>query len=211
MNDLIREKDGYINATLLCKAGGKEFKHWYATVSAKKAITFAQNYTGIDKEKLVLITRGGNVKIQGTWVHPLIVTNLAQWISVEFSIKVSIWIEEWKKNNNNKDIYYNEINNIVPDYNLQKEKEIQLVLLKELGGEIEVKTDSGYIDLITKNEIIEIKNGKNWKQAVGQLLIYSLDYPLHNKRIHLFDIKNDDNINEKCKMYNITVTYHADL
>lgn len=207
INYLIREKDGYINATLLCKTGGKEFKNWYRTDIAKKTIISVENHTGIDKQKLIIIRKGGNPKTQGTWMHPLLATIVAQWISVEFSINVSIWIEEWKLSNNNKYIYYNEINNIVPEYNNQREKEIQLRLFKELGGKIEVNTDSGYIDLLTENEIIEIKNGKNWKGAVGQILIYSLEYPEHVKRIHLFDINYDENINKKCMIYDINVTY----
>ena len=63
----------------------------------------------------------------------------------------------------------------------------------QLGGKIEVETESGFIDLLTDTEIIEIKKGKNWKQAIGQILIYSSYYPKHTKRIHLFDIKNIDN------------------
>lgn len=85
-------------------------------------------------------------------------TNLAQWISNDFAIKVSLWIEEWKHINDNKTIYNKEIINIKPDFNFQKEKEI--------GGKIEVETETGFIDLLTDNEIIEIKNGKNWKEAV---------------------------------------------
>ena len=71
----------------------------------------------------------------------------------------------------------------------KKKKEIQLKLHHDLGGNIEVQTDSGFIDLLTDTEIIEIKNGKKWKQAIGQILIYSSYYPEHTKRIHLFGIK----------------------
>ena len=82
---------------------------------------------------------------------------------------------------------------------------------KELCGKIEVETDSGFIDLLTETEIIEIKNGKQWKSAVGQILVYSLEYPVHKKRIHLFDIEFDENINEKCKIYDIYVSYETQL
>jgi len=68
----------------------------------------------------------------------------------------------------------------------QPEKTIQLRLQSELGGEIEVKTPAGPIDLLTDNEIIEIKKIKNWKAALGQILIYGDYYPKHQKRIHLF-------------------------
>ena len=120
---------------------------------------------------------------------------------------MSIWIEEWKQINNNQIIYNNEISNLKPGYKNKKEEVIQLKLQKALGGNIEVETSSGFIDLLTDSEIIEIKDGRNWKHAVGQILIYSLDYPNHNKRIHLFNIINDEHINSKCNIYNIRVTY----
>lgn len=87
------------------------------------------------------------------------------------------------------------------------EKYIQKRLKVELGGQIEVCCDSGYIDLLIDTEIIEIKHGMNWKHAVGQLLMYSLDYPTHKKRIHLFGIEYDEKINQNCEIYNISVTY----
>lgn len=93
----------------------------------------------------------------------------------------------------------------------QIEKKIQNKLYKELGGEIEVKTENGYIDLLTNSEIIEIKDGKLWKNAIGQILVYSQSYPKHNKRIHLFGIENNENINKICKDYNIKVTYDPNI
>ena len=206
---LSRDSDGYINATQMCKVGNKKFNDWSRLDSTQKLIASLEKLLISETYIPVIdIKKGGNEKnLQGSWIHPILATNLAQWISVEFSIKISIWIEEWKQIKNNKDIYNNEIINLLPDFNSQKEKDIKLKLQKELGGEIEVETESGFIDLLTDVEIIEIKNGKNWKAALGQILIYSLDYPTHIKRIHLFDIENDENINNKFKIYNVKVTY----
>ena len=36
-------------------------------------------------------------KTQYTFAHPLCATYIAQWISTNFAVKVSSWIEEWKK------------------------------------------------------------------------------------------------------------------
>lgn len=206
MEHLIRE-DGYINATELCKLGGKRLDNWLRNNKTKNFIKILENFTNEDKKTFVKVKMGGICCEQGTWIHPFLATNLAQWISVEFSVKVTLWIEEWKRINNNKDVYYNEIINIKPDLICQREKEIQTRLKNKLGGEIEVFTDSGYIDLLTDNEIIEIKNGKNWKEAVGQILMYGLNFPKHTKRIHLFDIEKNKNIEDKCKMYDINVSY----
>ena len=132
-NELIRHEDGYINATMLCKAGKKKFNDYHRLKQTQELLNSCGKYTNIDKDKLIKVKQGGisksndslDPKLQGTWVHPLIATNLASWISSDFAIKVYIWIEEWKQNNDNKDVYYNELNNIKPDYNSQKEKEIK--------------------------------------------------------------------------------------
>jgi hypothetical protein len=79
----------------------------------------------------------------------------------------------------------------------QPEKTIQLRLQAELGGEIEVKTPVGPIDLFTDNEIIEIKKVENWKSALGQILIYGKHYPNHQKRIHLFGKSSNGNLTFK--------------
>ena len=38
--DIIRESDGYINATVLCKVGGKEFKHWNSIILKMVVINY---------------------------------------------------------------------------------------------------------------------------------------------------------------------------
>lgn len=206
MDKLVRE-DGYINATYLCKKGNKHFNHWYSLVLTKKLINFCEDYLQVTKNYLLDIKKGGKNTEQGSWIHPILATNLAQWISHEFAIKVSLWIEEWKQLKNNKIIYNNELDNIISNFAEQKEREIQLKLQEILGGKIEVETETGFIDLLTSTEIIEIKSGKNWKHDLGQILIYALDYPEHSKRIHLFDIEKDEIISSRCKINDVTVTY----
>ena len=205
MNIIIRT-DGYINLTQLCKTGGKEFSNWLKNKSNETYLEVLSKKLQIDIKDLINYQSGSN-KERATFGHPLIATNIAQWISPEFSVNVSIWIEEWKKINNNKEIFDKELNNIKGYLKDDKEREIQLKLQKQLGGEIEVETEDGFIDLLTATEIVEIKNGKNWKHAVGQILIYSMEYPNHKKRIHLFDIDKDNDIERKCKKYDIKISY----
>ncbi|MEO0803019.1 MAG: hypothetical protein AAFY57_12170 [Cyanobacteria bacterium J06642_2] len=60
-------------------------------------------------------------------------------------------------------------------------------LARKLGGETEVHIDQlGKIDILTRTEIIEVKNAKNWKHAIGQITVYGQHYPDRKKRIHLF-------------------------
>jgi hypothetical protein len=55
----------------------------------------------------------------------------------------------------------------------------------ELGGKHEV-CPVGIADIVTKTQLIEIKNWKNWKQAIGQILVYAKYFPGRELRCHLF-------------------------
>lgn len=208
-SEIIRESDGFISATKLCQKANKKFAHWHVLMSTQNIIKKLKERYNLDEDKILQIKRGG--KIQGTWIHPLLATQLAQWLSPEFAIDISIWIDEWKKQKNNEEIYVDKLINLVPNENFFKEREILLYLQVKYGGNIEVLTDVGKIDLLTNTDIIEIKNAKLWKHALGQILAYSIYYPNHKKIIYLFDYdKKDSNIENCCKIYNVEVQYHEE-
>jgi len=52
--------------------------------------------------------------------------------------------------------------------------------------ELEFKFESGVIDILTPDEIIEVKNVGGWKGGIGQLLVYAEYFPGKNLRLHLF-------------------------
>ena len=208
-DNLIRE-DGMINATLLCKAGGKKFNDWSQNKRTKVFLQCIAIETGIPMTQLMQIHKGNSSNFeQGSWVHHLVATHLAQWISTDFSIKVSLWIDKWKSTNlENKKEYEDSLFNIKADKNnLNREKEIQAKIREELGGKIEVETEFGFIDILTKDELIEIKIGHDWKCGIGQLLAYGEYYKDHVKRLHLFDFKYDEKIAKLCEKYNIKLSY----
>jgi hypothetical protein len=91
---VFRKEDGYIDVTNLCKAAGKEFKHWNSLEKTKAFLRILSSGVGITTSKLIEIVSGGNFKNQGTWAHPQVAINIAQWISPEFDVKVSKWIFE---------------------------------------------------------------------------------------------------------------------
>ncbi len=88
------------------------------------------------------------------------------------------------------------------------ESDIRDHLHRQLGGLTEVCTPVGFIDLLTETEIIEVKNIKDWKSALGQILTYSAYYPNHRKRIHLFGETLDKlpDIESACLPFNVIVT-----
>lgn len=57
--------------------------------------------TCIPSSTLIQAVRGGNVELQGTWVHPYVAVNLAQWANPEVAVDVSIWIAKWMNGNLN--------------------------------------------------------------------------------------------------------------
>lgn len=91
-----RVADGYISATALCKSVGKRYSDYRALKSTNDFIEELVAQTGMSEHQLIHIISGGNATLQGTWVHPLIATHLAQWLSAKFAVKVSQWIYEWQ-------------------------------------------------------------------------------------------------------------------
>lgn len=90
-----RKEDGYINATAMCKAAGKEWSHYNANGATKAFLTALEGSLGIPRDHIVQSIGTGPNEGRGTWVHPQVAVNLAQWLSAEFAVKVSQWIIEW--------------------------------------------------------------------------------------------------------------------
>jgi len=91
---IYRKEDGYVDVTNLCKAGEKKFNHWNSLEKTQAFIKVLSFETGIPASKLIEVISGGNFKNQGTWAHPQVAINIAQWISPEFDVKVSKWVFE---------------------------------------------------------------------------------------------------------------------
>ena len=88
-----RETDGFINITNLCKAGGKQFKHWNSIDKTKRFLDVLSSTVGIPAVELLKQEQGGNGE-RHTWSHPQVSINIAQWISPEFDVLVSKWVYE---------------------------------------------------------------------------------------------------------------------
>lgn len=90
-----RVKDGYINATAMCKAAGKLFGNYNQLQSTKDFLEALSSDIGIPISEIVQSIKGGSPELQGTWVHPQVAINLAQWLSPQFAVKVSQWVFDW--------------------------------------------------------------------------------------------------------------------
>ena len=184
---IIMKKNRYINATKLCKEYNKLFKNWLRNDENKILINEVDNElkksadSSIKKHTKALITLQKECN------------NTLRGTYVHPDIMPNII--KWMKN---------------PRHN-QPEFQIQQKLNKKLNGMCEVSTKLGIIDILTDDKIIEIKHVKQWKSALGQILIYSRFYPNHTRCIHLFGTNNNDElldeIEEIYSEYDIELTY----
>jgi hypothetical protein len=212
--DIITEIDlsnNLINATKMCQSAGKFWYTYYKSQRTQNFLKTLCNIMNCDQKQIIYSKKGG--LNQATWVHPTIATNLAAWCSDEFGVKVSIWIEKAKKEilpiKNEWNI---SIENIKPSHSTQVERIVRDNLSRALNGRIEVESTHGFIDIVTNNEIIEVKYADNYKSAIGQILSYSQDFPSLKKRIHLYHSEIDKlskyftKAKSVCDKYDINIT-----
>ena len=99
-------KDGYVNVTKLCQAGGKRIDNWIRLKQSKELLEAYSNLPHIpDTEKAIphirgieisRVIKGGNVSLQnsGTYYPMDIAIQIAQWVDPYFAIQVSRWTRE---------------------------------------------------------------------------------------------------------------------
>lgn len=112
-----RSTDGFINATAMCVAHDKKINAWFCTQDTLELfIALAsdldpgfnyQNSGNLDVSKLsatkyseifvgLIISRSGSPQTGGgTWLHPDLAIQLAQWCNKPFALQVSRWVREW--------------------------------------------------------------------------------------------------------------------
>lgn len=90
-----RASDGYINATAMCKAAGKEWSAYRRNGVTDAFLTALEGSLQIHRDLIVQSIVTGDNDQRGTWVHPQIAIHLAQWLSPEFSVQVTEWVYDW--------------------------------------------------------------------------------------------------------------------
>lgn len=94
-----------------------------------------------------------------------------------------------------------------------REREVQLILAASLpNSKVEVPCASGRIDILTPEQVIEVKHVRNYKHALGQVLSYIQYFPNKKPRLHLFDEAKIDaafrqQILDECQRFNVSVTF----
>ncbi len=94
------------------------------------------------------------------------------------------------------------------------EKKVSDDLSRECGGAREIQTPVGRVDVVTEDQIIEVKYFRHWKSALGQILAYGSFHVDKQKVLHLFTGVNEEDaardmlhtIKAICNPYNVLVT-----
>ena len=170
--DISIRKDGYINATQLCKAGNKLFGHYQTSKQTQDYLQALSSIIGIPILDLLDSKVGGSHS--GTYVHRKVAYHLAQWISPHFAVQVSNVLDELM---------------LTGRVELGKEKtneELEMIQEQRLSIGIEpyLTNDITYIFEFTP-EKEHLKNSEL----------------LNDKNIHFFEIGVTSDIKERKKAY----------
>ena len=163
----VRQKDGYVNATMLCKQALREFKAWYRTDTAKSFLVELSRSVNIHTNLLVESVTTGPNEERGTWIHPKVAINLGQWISPHYAVVVTNIVES----------YHNE--GVV----INKSKAIQpFDVLKQMMQVFEEQQSD--IDELKEGQVETKQNLQALEQKQKELQI---DVPIHeNQRGYLY-------------------------
>ena len=95
----------------------------------------------------------------------------------------------------------------------QKERTIRDRLAAQIpGSQTEVPTLSGRIDILTPSQVIEVKNVRQYKHAIGQVVSYSHYYPKHERCVYLFGKVSDKQrrlIIKECNTAKVKVMFES--
>jgi hypothetical protein len=89
------------------------------------------------------------------------------------------------------------------------EAQVRDRLQAKLGGIAEASCICGPIDLLTDQELIEVKRIDDWKTGLGQVIAKGLEYPQHRRHLYLFGQSHGALRNAKAtgKSLDITISF----
>lgn len=97
-----RVKDGYINLNQIANACGKRIDKWLENKETQELLSEFEsqslNTPNSGYLKPLFSQRG---KYGGTWGHPDIAIQFAQWCSPSFALQVSRWVRQWMTTGHN--------------------------------------------------------------------------------------------------------------
>lgn len=86
---VINERDGFCNGTKFCIGAGKRYPDWYKNKKTRAVFESVAELLGVPVESLFYEINDGDRRTWGTYVHPDILIQVAQWCSSDYAAKVS--------------------------------------------------------------------------------------------------------------------------
>jgi prophage antirepressor-like protein len=180
-------KDGYVNVTKLCKAGGKEYKHWKENKESEAVIKAIERSVGIPTDLIIRDIRTGKNESRGTFVHRRLALIIAQWISPDFAVQVADWTEEL--------LLFGSVTLGQEKSNKELDNKF-LEQINQLTNENKELTDK-------YDKLRNLHNSLKFKRNYHQLEVGDCVYVCHNKLEppNRFKIGKTNNINKTLKVY----------
>lgn len=82
----IKEDNIMVNATEMARPFAKRVYDWLITQQSKDFISALSETRNLVTADLVKVTKGGDPKLQGTWLHEDVALEFARWLSPKFAI-----------------------------------------------------------------------------------------------------------------------------
>ena len=77
----------------MCQAYDKKFNNYSQNTSTITYVEAVASDAGIPVSQIIMIFKGNSAEIeQGTWVHPLVASHLAQWLAPALAVQVNKWV-----------------------------------------------------------------------------------------------------------------------
>jgi hypothetical protein len=91
----------------------------------------------------------------------------------------------------------------------QPERLVRDWLQSQIGGQVEAPSPDGPIDLLTDEEVVEVKAVHNWKDGIGHVLVKARNYPDRYKCLLLFGEADTplDHIQSRCDEFDIQLGF----
>ena len=169
---LIRDADGYVNATKLCNNYGKEFRQ-YKRYDEWKEIIEEFEGSGNSRHPYYELKNGYIGELTGTYIHPDLIHFVAHWCSVKYAFKVAAIMNKLNER----------------QHALQLEAEENY---KQVMNEMQAKIDEQLKTIQEKDEIIEEQKGRieEQQQELHEMSVQSTI----NSRPLTFYLNEDDSI-----------------
>jgi hypothetical protein len=173
VNIIVRQRDGYVDATLMCLAMGKEWKTYYRTKNSRE---FLAELANVATMNVPLVELGKN-RFTHTFVHPQVAIHLANWASPRFAVVVT---------------------KLIMDYTIEH-PDILHTFGKALSQDIQPQTRAGLVYVLQSGVVpTRVKIGHSHQSLVDLRERYRTAFP---DKVRIYALEVDDSYDAEQAMH----------